>query len=61
MSDHDEIAKAAFLIYEHHGSEHGHDVRNWLDAETHVHSRRSVSKRAHREAERSNARSSHAM
>lgn len=35
-ANHDEIAKAAFCIYEKHGSQDGHDVRNWLDAETHV-------------------------
>lgn len=35
-TNHDEIARAAFRIYEKHGSQNGQDVRNWLDAEAHV-------------------------
>lgn len=33
---HDEVARAAFTLYERQGSQDGHDVRNWLDAEAHV-------------------------
>ncbi len=33
---HDEVARAAFCLYEEHGSQGGQDVKNWLDAEAHV-------------------------
>jgi len=38
-ADHEEVARAAFSIYQKHSSQDGHDMRNWLDAETHVNSR----------------------
>lgn len=36
---HEEIAKAAFCLYEKQGSQNGNDVRNWLDAEARVKAR----------------------
>ena len=33
---HDDVARAAFCLYEKHGSQNGQDVQNWLDAEAHV-------------------------
>jgi hypothetical protein len=45
---HDEVARAAFIIYEKHGSQDGHDVRNWLDAEAHVHAKRADSQHGHK-------------
>lgn len=30
---HDAVACAAYRLYTKHGSQDGHDVRNWLDAE----------------------------
>jgi hypothetical protein len=45
---HDEVALAAFSIYQKHGSLDGHDVRNWLDAEAHVHAKHADSKRGHK-------------
>lgn len=35
-TNHEEVAQAAFCIYEKQGSQNGQDVRNWLDAEAHV-------------------------
>ena len=32
-SDHAEIAERAYQIFEEHGSQHGHDLDNWLQAE----------------------------
>jgi hypothetical protein len=40
-STHDDVARAAFGLYEAHGSQDGNDVRNWLDAEAQVRTRRS--------------------
>jgi len=33
---HDEVARAAFCLYEQQGSQGGNAVRNWMDAEAHV-------------------------
>ncbi len=33
---HDEVARAAFCLYEQQGSQDGNAVRNWLDAEAHL-------------------------
>jgi hypothetical protein len=30
---HERIARKAFELYEQRGSQHGHDVQDWLDAE----------------------------
>jgi hypothetical protein len=36
QTTHDEVARAAFSLYEKNGSQGGQDVRNWLDAEVHM-------------------------
>lgn len=53
-TNHDEVARVAFCLYEKQGSQNGQDVRNWLDAEAHVkamhastvHGRQTVTKTA---------------
>jgi hypothetical protein len=42
QTNHDEIARAAFSLYERQGSRNGQDVRHWLDAETHLKSMRAT-------------------
>lgn len=49
---HDEVARVAFSLYEKHGSQDGHDVRNWLDAEAHVKSKHTGTRPGRQAAER---------
>ena len=58
-STHDEVARAAFLLYEKYGSENGQDMRNWLDAEAHVKSKRVSALHGHQAAERPVGQSAH--
>ena len=44
---HDEVASLAFAAFERDGSEHGRDIRNWLDAEARVKAKHSTEKHAH--------------
>lgn len=41
---HDEIARAAYCLYEKNGSQNGRDVCNWLEAEAHVKAKHSPMK-----------------
>jgi len=36
QTNHEEVARAAFSLYERQGSRNGQDMRHWLDAEAHV-------------------------
>lgn len=57
QTTHDEVARAAFSLYEKHGSQDGHDVRNWLDAEAHVKAKHAGAMHGHLTAEKPVGRS----
>ena len=40
----DEVTQAAYALYLKHGSQHGNDVRNWLEAEAEVHAKHDSSR-----------------
>jgi hypothetical protein len=57
QSTHDDIARAAFGLYEKHGSQDGHDVRNWLDAEAHVRAKQASGLNAQRKIDKMSVQS----
>jgi len=42
----DEVAKLAYAAFQQDGSQHGHDLRNWFDAEVCVKARPAMDKHA---------------